>query len=73
VLPLLITSANGKFYASKTFFDDKQQRRILWGWLNESDSSADDVAKGWSGIQVCDHLCAEDLIQKGRCTQDSSK
>ncbi|KAL1833240.1 hypothetical protein ACET3Z_002891 [Daucus carota] len=41
----------GKFYASKTFFDSAKHRRILWGWINESDSSADDVKKGWSGIQ----------------------
>lgn len=42
----------GKYYASKTFFDQKTKRRILYGWTNESDSTADDVAKGWSGLQV---------------------
>lgn len=42
----------GKFYASKTFFDSAKQRRILWGWINESDSEADDIKKGWSGLQV---------------------
>ncbi|KAL4194752.1 hypothetical protein AMTRI_Chr05g70040 [Amborella trichopoda] len=42
----------GKFYASKTFFDGLQNRRILWGWMNESDSVNDDVAKGWSGVQA---------------------
>ncbi|XP_059075908.1 beta-fructofuranosidase, insoluble isoenzyme CWINV2-like [Cryptomeria japonica] len=31
----------GKFYASKTFYDDNKGRRILWGWINESDSVAD--------------------------------
>lgn len=41
----------GKFYASKTFFDSIKNRRILWGWVNESDSSEDDVRKGWSGLQ----------------------
>ncbi|KAL8109848.1 hypothetical protein AgCh_025806 [Apium graveolens] len=41
----------GKFYASKTFFESAKNRRILWGWINESDSSADDIKKGWSGIQ----------------------
>ncbi|CAN1299731.1 Beta-fructofuranosidase, insoluble isoenzyme CWINV3 [Linum perenne] len=41
----------GKFYASKTFFDKPKSRRILWGWLNESDSSEDDIAKGWAGVQ----------------------
>ncbi|KAL5755700.1 hypothetical protein ACOSP7_020106 [Xanthoceras sorbifolium] len=42
----------GKFYASKTFFDHEKNRRILWGWINESSSVADDVKKGWSGIQA---------------------
>ena len=42
----------GKFYASKTFFDSKKNRRILWGWVNESDSTEDDIEKGWSGLQV---------------------
>lgn len=41
----------GKFYASKTFFDSKKNRRILWGWVNESDSTEDDLQKGWSGLQ----------------------
>ncbi|CAN8288024.1 unnamed protein product [Cochlearia groenlandica] len=41
----------GKFYASKTFFDDVKKRRILWGWVNESSTSQDDVKKGWSGLQ----------------------
>lgn len=42
----------GKFYASKTFFDSVKNRRILWGWVNESDSVEDDLEKGWSGLQV---------------------
>lgn len=42
----------GKFYASKTFFDSGKNRRVLWGWMNESDSVMDDVGKGWAGIQV---------------------
>ena len=42
----------GKFYASKTFFDDNKSRRILWGWINESDSVADDLNKGWASVQV---------------------
>ncbi|KAJ0030171.1 hypothetical protein Pint_12973 [Pistacia integerrima] len=41
----------GKFYASKTFFDNVKNRRILWGWVNESDSIEDDIEKGWSGVQ----------------------
>lgn len=41
----------GKFYASKTFFDQNTGRRILWGWANESSTPADDIAKGWSSVQ----------------------
>ena len=42
----------GKFYASKTFFDSLKNRRILWGWLNESSVPDDDRKKGWAGVQV---------------------
>ena len=42
----------GKFYASKTFYDNVKLRRILWGWINESSSVKDDVKKGWAGLQV---------------------
>ncbi|KAK8553983.1 hypothetical protein V6N12_030962 [Hibiscus sabdariffa] len=42
----------GNFYASKTFFDPAKKRRVLWGWVNESDSTSDDVKKGWAGIQA---------------------
>ncbi|XP_052625166.1 fructan 6-exohydrolase isoform X2 [Lactuca sativa] len=40
----------GKYYASKSFFDPVKDRRILMAWVNESDSEADDIAKGWSGL-----------------------
>ncbi|XWS12071.1 hypothetical protein CRYUN_Cryun37aG0059000 [Craigia yunnanensis] len=42
----------GKFYASKTFLDSVKNRRILWGWINESSSVADDIKKGWAGVHV---------------------
>ncbi|XP_043720624.1 beta-fructofuranosidase, insoluble isoenzyme CWINV1-like [Telopea speciosissima] len=42
----------GKFYASKTFFDNSKNRRILWGWVNESDSEHDAVKRGWAGVQA---------------------
>ncbi|KAL2345245.1 hypothetical protein Fmac_006530 [Flemingia macrophylla] len=42
----------GNFYASKSFFDPSKNRRVLWGWANESDSKDDDVRKGWAGIQA---------------------
>jgi len=41
----------GHLYASKTFFDARRSRRVLWAWVNESDSEADDVSRGWSGLQ----------------------
>ncbi|XP_050381144.1 fructan 6-exohydrolase-like [Argentina anserina] len=42
----------GKFYASKSFFDSAKNRRILWGWVNESSTAQDDFKKGWSGLQT---------------------
>lgn len=42
----------GIFYASKTFYDQKKDRRVLWGWIGESDSEYADVAKGWASVQV---------------------
>lgn len=41
----------GKFYASKTFYDQNKKRRVLWGWVTETDSEAADVKKGWASIQ----------------------
>ncbi|KAL9662649.1 hypothetical protein QQ045_027482 [Rhodiola kirilowii] len=54
----------GKFYASKTFFDSSKNRRVLWGWVNESSSVADDVAKGWSGVQAIPRTVRLDLSGK---------
>lgn len=42
----------GKFYASKSFFDSEKNRRVLWGWVNESSTEDKDIRKGWSGLQV---------------------
>ncbi|KAL8039762.1 hypothetical protein ABFX02_10G057600 [Erythranthe guttata] len=42
----------GNFYASKSFFDPSKNRRILWGWANESDSTDKDIKKGWAGVQL---------------------
>ncbi|XP_023642153.1 beta-fructofuranosidase, insoluble isoenzyme CWINV5 isoform X1 [Capsella rubella] len=42
----------GKFYASKTFYDSVNQRRILWGWVNESSPEKDNANKGWAGLQA---------------------
>ncbi|KAI5064712.1 hypothetical protein GOP47_0019407 [Adiantum capillus-veneris] len=59
----------GRFYASKTFYDPLLQRRILFGWINESDTRQDDVNKGWSGVQSMprqvwfDNITKDSLIQ----------
>lgn len=59
----------GKFYASKTFYDTNGGRRILWGWINESDSLQDDIEKGWASVQALprqvwfDNLTGSNLIQ----------
>ncbi|KAJ4753299.1 hypothetical protein LUZ62_087704 [Rhynchospora pubera] len=42
----------GNFYASKTFYDPEKKRRILWGWANETDTTDEDVAKSWAGVQL---------------------
>nr|QUJ17880.1 vacuolar invertase 1 [Hemerocallis fulva] len=41
----------GNFYASKTFYDQGKQRRILWGWIKETDSEYADILKGWASLQ----------------------
>ncbi|KAM7266627.1 hypothetical protein ACFE04_004524 [Oxalis oulophora] len=42
----------GKYYASKTFYDQNKSRRILWGWTRETDTAADDLEKGWASVQT---------------------
>lgn len=42
----------GRYYASKSFFDPCKKRRILWGWINETDTESDDLEKGWASVQV---------------------
>lgn len=42
----------GKYYASKSFYDEKKQRRVLWGWVGETDSELTDLRKGWASVQV---------------------
>ncbi|XP_022855923.1 acid beta-fructofuranosidase-like [Olea europaea var. sylvestris] len=59
----------GKYYASKTFYDQITQRRILWGWIRETDSEDDDVLKGWASVQsiprtvVFDQKTGSNIIQ----------
>ncbi|XP_020587235.1 6(G)-fructosyltransferase-like isoform X2 [Phalaenopsis equestris] len=40
----------GKFYAAKTFYDPHKKRRVLWGWVGETDSEQADLSKGWASI-----------------------
>lgn len=42
----------GRYYASKTFYDQNKERRILWGWINETDTENADLRKGWASVQV---------------------
>jgi len=42
----------GKYYASKSFYDPLKQRRILWGWVGETDSEQNDLRKGWASLQT---------------------
>lgn len=42
----------GTFYASKTFYDQEKRRRVLWGWVKETDSEKADIQKGWASLQV---------------------
>ncbi|XP_057249567.1 beta-fructofuranosidase, soluble isoenzyme I isoform X2 [Beta vulgaris subsp. vulgaris] len=50
----------GKYYASKTFFDQNKQRRILWGWVGETDTEADDLLKGWASLQTIPRVVTYD-------------
>ncbi|KAK9148042.1 hypothetical protein Scep_006799 [Stephania cephalantha] len=59
----------GKYYASKTFYDPKKERRVLWGWIGETDSENADIKKDWAGLQsiprevVFDTKTKSNLIQ----------
>nr|CAB3486070.1 unnamed protein product [Digitaria exilis] len=56
---------HGHLYASKTFFDARRSRRVLWAWVNESDNDADAVARGWSGLQSFPRAVWLDLAAAG--------
>ncbi|KAK9070460.1 hypothetical protein SSX86_010862 [Deinandra increscens subsp. villosa] len=40
----------GKFYASKTFYDPSKKRRVLWGYVGETDRPTNDLRKGWANM-----------------------
>uniref|UniRef100_A0A8R7V1Z7 Uncharacterized protein n=1 Tax=Triticum urartu TaxID=4572 RepID=A0A8R7V1Z7_TRIUA len=41
----------GRYDASKSFYDPVKNRRIVWGYVVETDSSSADAAKGWANLQ----------------------
>ncbi|KAK4436374.1 Beta-fructofuranosidase, soluble isoenzyme I [Sesamum alatum] len=59
----------GIYYASKTFYDQNKKRRILWGWIKETDAEALHILKGWASVQsiprtvVFDHKTGNDILQ----------
>ncbi|XP_019414171.1 PREDICTED: beta-fructofuranosidase, soluble isoenzyme I-like isoform X1 [Lupinus angustifolius] len=59
----------GIYYASKTFYDQYKKRRVLWGWIKETDSESADLKKGWASLQtiprtvVFDNKTGTNLLQ----------
>ncbi|KAK1686273.1 hypothetical protein QYE76_047121 [Lolium multiflorum] len=41
---------HGHLYASKSFYDARKKRRVLWAWVDETDGGG--VARGWAGLQA---------------------
>uniref|UniRef100_A0ACD5UGS9 Uncharacterized protein n=1 Tax=Avena sativa TaxID=4498 RepID=A0ACD5UGS9_AVESA len=41
---------HGHLYASKSFYDARKKRRVLWAWVDETDGGG--VGRGWAGIQA---------------------
>nr|CAD1831150.1 unnamed protein product [Ananas comosus var. bracteatus] len=35
-----------------TFYDPVKKRRLLWGWIGETDSERADILKGWASLQA---------------------
>lgn len=59
----------GKFYASKTFYDQKRKRRILWSFITEGDSEAADVKKGWASLQAIPRTVVYDQKTRANLVQ----
>uniref|UniRef100_A0ACD5UGT3 Uncharacterized protein n=1 Tax=Avena sativa TaxID=4498 RepID=A0ACD5UGT3_AVESA len=41
---------HGHLYASKSFYEARKKRRVLWAWVDETDGGG--VGRGWAGIQA---------------------
>ncbi|KAI3804354.1 hypothetical protein L1987_25832 [Smallanthus sonchifolius] len=52
----------GIYYASKTFYDQNKQRRILWSWIKETDSENSDIKKGWASLMAVPRTVALDPL-----------
>ncbi|KAG9452407.1 hypothetical protein H6P81_005311 [Aristolochia fimbriata] len=50
----------GKFYASKSFYDQERKRRVLWGWIGETDSERNDLRKGWASLMAMPRIVTFD-------------
>ncbi|CAM0908432.1 unnamed protein product [Alopecurus aequalis] len=50
----------GKLYASTTFYDPVKRRRVMLGYVGETDSRRSDEAKGWASIQSIPRTVALD-------------
>nr|AAG36767.1 sucrose:fructan 6-fructosyltransferase [Poa secunda var. ampla] len=50
----------GKFYASTSFYDPIKRRRVVLGYVGETDSRRSDEAKGWASIQSIPRTVALD-------------
>nr|ADP38058.1 putative sucrose:fructan fructosyl transferase 2 [Poa pratensis] len=50
----------GKFYASTSFYDPVKRRRVMLGYVGETDSRRSDEAKGWASIQSIPRTVALD-------------
>ncbi|KAI8895860.1 glycosyl hydrolase [Globomyces pollinis-pini] len=49
--PLMIGALDwGMFYASEQFYDEPNDRFVIWGWVTEDDNGVDRDAKGWAGM-----------------------
>ncbi|KAH9612981.1 hypothetical protein KSS87_009449 [Heliosperma pusillum] len=59
----------GKYYASKTFYDQNTGRRILWGWVGETDTEDDDLLKGWASLQTIPRVVTYDTKTRANIIQ----
>uniref|UniRef100_A0ACD6A968 Uncharacterized protein n=1 Tax=Avena sativa TaxID=4498 RepID=A0ACD6A968_AVESA len=42
----------GKYYASKSFYDQTKNRRVVWAFVGETDPEQADKAKGWASVMT---------------------